>query len=250
MRRLGAERNEAQNQLALIKAIAVEPVRVPTEAEVRDMLQHFDDILRRAAAGQLGDDPDVARDILDTLTGGRIDMYQQGERREMQGWLQGRFTVRILDVLVEKIAGTRPAKAGDGIEVVIDFKRPRKTDSDADKAVRIWLDGHMSKEIATQLGLGETYVSRLLRIGTEQMGTTSRRYPKPTEDTAGRSDSCATLSEDRRRSEKAVVGRALSDGSHRQTTGLQHDHGQGGRSFFVRKPWFTGSEIRGLVEQG
>ena len=100
LRRLGAERNEAQNQLALIKAIAVEPVRVPTEAEVRDMLQHFDDILRRAAAGQLGDDPDVARDILDTLTGGRIDMYQQGERREMQGWLQGRFTVRILDVLV------------------------------------------------------------------------------------------------------------------------------------------------------
>ena len=86
--------------------------------------------------------------------------------------------------MFDKIAGTRPAKAGDGIEVVIDFKRPRKTDSDADKAVRIWLDGHMSKEIATQLGLGETYVSRLLRIGAEQMGTTlkalrSQRKTRP-----------------------------------------------------------------------
>ena len=171
MRRLGAERNEAQNQLALIKAIAAEPVRVPTEAEVRDMLQHFDDILRRAAAGQLGDDQDTARDILESLTGGRIEMYQQGERREMQGWLQGRFTVRILDVLVEKITGSRPAKDGEGIEVVIDFKRPRKTDSDADQAIRLWLDGEMSKDIA-ESSEAASYVSRLLRIGAERLGTT------------------------------------------------------------------------------
>jgi site-specific DNA recombinase len=186
LRRLGAERNEAQNQLALIKAIAAEPVRVPTEAEVRDMLQHFDDILRRATADQLGDDQTTAREILQSVTGGRVDMYQQGERREMQGWLQGRFTVRIFDVLVEKITGTMPAKAGDGIEVVIDFKRPRRTDADADKAIRIWLDGYTSKEIATQLGLGETYVSRLLRIGAERMGTTlealkSQRKTRPTD---------------------------------------------------------------------
>jgi len=67
----------------------------------------------------------------------------------MQGSLQGHFTITLLDVLVEKITGARPGKAGDGIEVVIDFKRPPKTDSDADEAIRIWLDGHMSQEIAT-----------------------------------------------------------------------------------------------------
>ena len=37
---------------------------------------------------------------------------------------------------------------------MIDFKRPRKTDTDADKVIRMWVDGSMSKEIATQLGLG------------------------------------------------------------------------------------------------
>ncbi|HUE16655.1 MAG TPA: recombinase family protein [Planctomycetaceae bacterium] len=172
LRRLGAERNENQNQLALNKAIAAEPVRVPTEAEVRDMLQHFDDVLGRAAAGQLGDDQDTAREILETLTGGRIDMYQQGERKEMQGWLQGRFTIKLLDVLVEKIAGARPPKDGEGLEVVIDFKRPRKTDADADEAIRLWLGGAMSKEIAKRFGSVDSYVSRLLRIGAERMGTT------------------------------------------------------------------------------
>ena len=90
----------------------------------------------------------------------------------MKGWLQGRFTVSIVDVLVEKIAGTRPARQGEGVEVVIDFKRPRKTDADADGAIRLWLEGLMNKEIATQLQLGQTYVSRLLRIGAERMGTT------------------------------------------------------------------------------
>jgi DNA invertase Pin-like site-specific DNA recombinase len=185
LRRLGSERNEAQNQLAMIKAIAAQPVRVPTEAEVREMLQHFDDVLQRAAAGQLGDDESASvRDVLELLTGGRIEMYQQGERREMQGWLQGRFTVRLLDVLVEKIAGARPAKEGEGVEVVIDFKRRRKTDADADQAIRLWLEGHMSKDIAKQVGSVASYVSRLLRIGAERMGTTlkalqSQRKTRP-----------------------------------------------------------------------
>jgi site-specific DNA recombinase len=173
VRRLRGERSDAQNQLALIRARSDERVQVPSEAEVREMLQHLADVLRNAAAGKLGDEESArARDILQLLTGGRIEMYQQGERREMQGWLRGRFTIRLLDVLVEKITGASPAKEGNGIDVVIDFKRSRKTDSDADKAIRIWLDGYMSKEIATQLGLGETYVSRLLRIGAERMGLT------------------------------------------------------------------------------
>jgi predicted XRE-type DNA-binding protein len=172
LRRLGAERNEAQNQLALIQAIAAEPVRVPTESEVRDMLRHLDDVLRRAAASQLGDDQDAARDILETLTGGRIDMFQQGERKEMQGWLRGHFTAKILDVLVEMIAGIRSAKSGEGVEVVLDFKRPRKTDADSDKAIEMWFDGDLQKKVAEKLGTSQGYVSKLLRIGAERRGTT------------------------------------------------------------------------------
>jgi site-specific DNA recombinase len=186
LRSLRRERQSLQDQLSLIKSEAAEPVRVPTIEEVNSLLDRFSDILQRAAAGQLGGDQDTARDILETLTGGRIDMYQQGERREMKGWLQGRFSVRPIDVIVEKIAGIRPAKEGEGVEVAIDFKRPRKTDADADKAIQWWLDGDLSKEIAVKIGRGQSYVSRLLRIGAERRGTTlealqCQRTTRPTD---------------------------------------------------------------------
>jgi site-specific DNA recombinase len=172
LRNLRRERKALQDQLGMIKAAALEVVRVPTRTEVASFVDNLSEVLGRAAAMELGDGQDAVRDILESLTGGRIDMYQQGDRKEMQGWLQGRFTVRLLDVLVEKVAGIRRATSGEGIEVVIDFKRPRKTDADADRAIRLWLDGKLSKEIAPVLGCVDSLVSRLLRIGAERMGTT------------------------------------------------------------------------------
>jgi hypothetical protein len=136
------------------------------------MLDNFAAILQRAAGSQLGDDQAIVRDVLQTLTGGRIDMHQQGERKKVKGWLQGRFTVRLLDVLVQKASGTRPTTAGEEIEVVIDFKRPRKCDADADKAIALWLDGAQNIEIAEQLGTVPSYISRLLPLGASRMGTT------------------------------------------------------------------------------
>jgi len=182
--KLHQERTELQNQLGLIRAADGQPVRVPTEEEIRELLDRFDDVLRRAGAGQLGDDQDAARDILEMLTGGRIDMFQQGEQKPMHGWLQGRFTARLLDVLVEELAGVRRADSGEGIEVVIDFKRPRKSDSDADEAIRQWLDGHMNKEIAKNLECVSGYVTRLLKLGAQRLGTTvealrSQRKTRP-----------------------------------------------------------------------
>ncbi len=99
-------------------------------------------------------------------------MYQQGERKPMHGWLQGRFTVRLLDFLVEKLVGVRRADSGEGVEVVIDFKRPRKADSDADKAIRMWLDSSMNIEIAAELGSVPSYITRLLKLGAKRLGST------------------------------------------------------------------------------
>jgi hypothetical protein len=56
-------------------------------------------------------------------------------------------------------------EAGESVEVVIDFKRPRKSDSDADKAIALWLDGAFNREIAEQIGSGPSYVTRMLNLG-------------------------------------------------------------------------------------
>lgn len=99
-------------------------------------------------------------------------MYQQGQRKNMQGWLQARFSVRLLDLLVERATGTRLQTGVDYIDVVIDFKRPRKCDSDADAAIASWLGGAFNREIAEQIGSGESYVTRMLNLGAQRMGTT------------------------------------------------------------------------------
>jgi site-specific DNA recombinase len=175
IREFGIKRKEAQSRLAVINAALTEPVRVPDALEVRELLSQFDEILRRAAAGQLASEEfSSAHNILLLLTGGRVEMHQFGERREMKGWLQGRFTVNILDTLVERLTNGSPANHGrqDGVDVVIDFKRTHKSDEDADQAIRLWLEGRSSKEIAEGLGCVDSYVSRLLRIGATRMGTT------------------------------------------------------------------------------
>jgi hypothetical protein len=135
------------------------------------MLDKLAGILQRVAGSQLGDEQAIVRDVLQTLTGGRIDMRQQGERKNMKGWLQGRFSLRLLDVLVQKATGNRLTTAGEEIEAVIDFKRPRKCDADADKAIALWLGGALNTEIAEQIGSVPSYVTRLLKLGAQRMGT-------------------------------------------------------------------------------
>jgi hypothetical protein len=172
LRNLRRERRDLQDRLGLMRATAAEPVHTPTANEIRQLLDQFDDVLRRAASGQIVDDQDIARDILESLTGGRIAMHQQGKREEMRGWLQGRFTVKILDVLVEKLAGGQPGNGGEEIEVAIDFKRPRKMDSDADQAIALWMDGHSCTAVGQNLGSSQSHISRLLKIGAQRRGTT------------------------------------------------------------------------------
>ena len=155
------------------------------------------------------------------LTGGRINMFQQGERKPMHGWLQGPFTARLLDVLVEKLAGERRADSGEGIEVVIDFKRQRKSDTDADEAIRQWLDGHMNKEIAKNLERVSGYVTRLLKLGAQRLGTTvealrSQRKTRPAE------PSKISRQANQRRSDGLVVGRVVPCWDRRRSPRLQH----------------------------
>ena len=171
LRALRHERKELQDQLGLIDATDRKAVEIPTQERTCELLDHFGELLQCAAAGNLGEHQEAERDILATLTDGRIDMFQQGERQAMQGWLRGRFSVRLVDVLVERLTGT-PVASGEEAEVVIDFKRPRKSDADADTAIVLWLGGAFNREIAEQIECAQSYVTRMLNLGAQRMGTT------------------------------------------------------------------------------
>ena len=122
IRQLRQERTQVTAEVGVLETANQRPIRVPCEAEVRDLLRHFGQILM-AAKDATEENIAEARDIIALLTGGRIELFQQGEHMAQRGWLQGRFTVRLLDVVVQSAAGVMPSQERDGSEqIVIDFR--------------------------------------------------------------------------------------------------------------------------------
>jgi hypothetical protein len=85
----------------LEKAIAAEQrfvdqvVDLPTEGEIRQLFSRFSEILVTATEMPTDDQLDEARELIRILTGGRIDVYQQGEKKPKLGWVQARFKVNL-----------------------------------------------------------------------------------------------------------------------------------------------------------
>ncbi|MDB5313415.1 MAG: Recombinase [Gemmataceae bacterium] len=89
LRRLRKERAEDQAALDALRA-AARAVAVPTEDAVAAMVAGLPDILAGAADDPSPESAGPVRELIDRLTGGRIDLEQAGERRARRGWLRGR----------------------------------------------------------------------------------------------------------------------------------------------------------------
>ncbi|MGE3316984.1 MAG: recombinase family protein, partial [Planctomycetaceae bacterium] len=168
---LERERSGVRAKISRLEATAKLPIQVPSLEEAQQLVADLSQVFQNAAAGDLGDEQDRVREILWSLTGGQIDLFQMGPAEPIKGWLQGRFQVHLLRTLVTTACGSSENIPDVPIDVVIDFKRPRKSDSDADTAIQLWLDGYLNQEIAEMLCVGASYISRILRLGAERMGT-------------------------------------------------------------------------------
>ncbi len=93
LRALRRDRAEVSSALARAAADEARPVVIPDEAEVRGMIDGLAGLLESAASGPSDEDARAAREVVELLTGGRIDLEQMGERRRHGGWLRGRFRV-------------------------------------------------------------------------------------------------------------------------------------------------------------
>jgi site-specific DNA recombinase len=146
--------------------------RTPTEAEARELTDKLKTILTTAALGDDEADVGSAREIIELLTGGRIELYQMGERKAQRGWLQGRFTVRLLPYLVEALTGAPATAADDGVEIVIDFKECDSLVAQSEKAWQFYKQGWIQKRIQRELGCGRSKLLRLLKAAAERHGET------------------------------------------------------------------------------
>src|SRR5262249_30314146 len=114
-----------------------------------------------------GEESGRAREILRLLTGGRIDLFQQGERKAQRGWLQGRFRVRLVNCFVNEALGLSASDVDGGIEVVIDY---RDTSALVAQAKELADQGLCNWQIAEIMGCVRSRVTKLLKTWYESRG--------------------------------------------------------------------------------
>jgi hypothetical protein len=158
--KLRAERAGVEHQLAQLKALAIAVPKVPTEAELRELLDHLAELLMRAANGVNAEDAADVMQLVLALTGGCIELTQRGECKPKLGWLEGRFRCRLANYLL-KASGITENEQGE--EVIISFDMPRESDDLAETALKMVDQGMLRVQVARHLGVSKSGLTALLQ---------------------------------------------------------------------------------------
>lgn len=144
-----AERARVEEELASLRSLAVAPPELPTAEQVRRICE---DLATAFEAAINSDDRDVIvriRRIVHAITGGRIIVTQQGERKPMRGWLRGTFTVNLLKPVLDQL--NVPSNTSEhSCTVAIDFREPPEYESLAEEIKRLKDTGLRHREIAAE----------------------------------------------------------------------------------------------------
>jgi site-specific DNA recombinase len=169
LRQLRRERAQTQADLAQLSN-RQRPIEVPSEGDLKALLEQLSALLVHAAESEDQQEQDEARHLIQLLTGGRIELFQMGERKAQQGWLQGRFRVRVLSVLVAQATGLQVVESAEGPEVVLDYREPTESEQWADKVKEFYDEGLLIKDIASRLGINRNLASLALACWFKQRG--------------------------------------------------------------------------------
>ncbi|HUG70808.1 MAG TPA: hypothetical protein VMM76_23870 [Pirellulaceae bacterium] len=167
---LRRQRSVVLAEIARIEAAQSNEVTIPTESEIRAAMQDLHQILTKAAVGVTDEDAPLVRSIIKMVTRGRIDLFQQGERLAKRGWLQGRFRVNLLRLVLDRCTGQHPTHEDEVIEITVDYRQPVSFAAEADKVWALYNQEKRQCDIAKQLGCSRSQVTKLLKYAAEQRG--------------------------------------------------------------------------------
>ncbi|WP_345327830.1 hypothetical protein, partial [Novipirellula rosea] len=175
IRELRHSHNEALAELSEHESAKNQQIVVPVDQEVVTMLEKLRTQLLDAHDAQDDQQLRLARRLIEALMSGTILLYQQGERRQGHGWLQGRAQVNVVAALVKRFTGISiDVSPDDQIELKLDYKRPLLIDEQSETAKRLWDQGLLQVEIARQMGCIPPYVTKLIQHWHDK-----RRLPRP-----------------------------------------------------------------------
>ncbi|MEX2310439.1 MAG: recombinase family protein [Pirellulales bacterium] len=170
LRELRTEKAKLEAELRALHAAREAKPKIPNAQEIRKLLEELAKLLTDASRSSDPADRAAVRILIEELIDGPILMSQQGERTRQHGWLRGTFRLRLLNTLARRVSNGLVKCDGGVVEVIIDFKRPLKTDVKADIAWAMHLNKKRNAEIAAVLGCCKPYVTKLLKIGAARHG--------------------------------------------------------------------------------
>ena len=168
MKDLGREQNAVHADLARLKSESEAPLKVPDQQDIEQFLVDTGDAINAARESNDETVQRQARRIIDALTGGSIELFQIGERAKSKGWLQARFQVDVVAYAIEELTGVRLRSTSNDRQnpltqsVIIDFRKSKLIDEQAETAKRLWDEGLLYKDIASQMGCARCYVTKLI----------------------------------------------------------------------------------------
>jgi DNA invertase Pin-like site-specific DNA recombinase len=169
---LRRERAAIDSDIAQHEAAAARPVTVPTDEEVRAHLDKLGSVLLKAATSEAPQALGLARDIIERVTGGEINIYQEGPAERQRGWLRGSFALRLLRLGLEFLGPL--GAADDSQEVELSFRQTPTYEEIADEVKRLWDEGLKYTEIAMRVGWNRNLVQKAVGFWH-----TSRGLPAP-----------------------------------------------------------------------
>jgi site-specific DNA recombinase len=170
VRQLRQERSQISAEIGILESARDQPVRVPTREEVEQELARFEQVLEAAASGADAGDRALARVIVELVTGGRIELFQCGERAQHKGWLRGEIHCDLIGNLASRLAGQNIESEEPSTLIVVEFREPSMLDTMAQKARALFEQGVLNVEIGRRLKCSKSRVTRLLRHAFEQTG--------------------------------------------------------------------------------
>jgi len=158
------------SKIATQRSMNSKAISVPTEEEARQLLLDFAKVLSHFSLASNGEELDQARELIRILTGGRIEVYQCGEKAAQKGWLQMRFNVYPDALLLESNSIESDVRQQNCIPLVIDIVKEKETDPRIAMARQLYDEGMFEKDIAKQIGVSRGLMCQWINKSFEAEG--------------------------------------------------------------------------------
>lgn len=169
---LQRERAHLHRDIADLEAAYKKPVTVPNEKEILQEIDRMAETLLQAAGNGDLEDFGAARRIVEELTGGKIEVTQQGDPAAKRRWCRGTFPLKFVRPMVKRFRCD--SAEINGPEISIDFRRKPMIAQLAEPAKALFDQGRFQYEIANKLNIDRLTANRAIACWFD-----SRGLPKP-----------------------------------------------------------------------